>query len=100
MNIIEKKPVNFEMIVESVAEYFHLNPDAIFSKNRMRDVNDARQVIMYLGHKLTGLSSTVIGRKLNRQHGTVLHGIAAVRDRLPIMPDLAKAVETIEADLA
>ena len=100
VNIIEKKPVNFEMIVESVAEYFHLNPDAIFSKNRMRDVNDARQVIMYLGHKLTGLSSTVIGRKLNRQHGTVLHGIAAVRDRLPIMPDLAKAVETIEADLA
>lgn len=95
----EKKPVNFDIIVETVAEHFRLNPDAIFSKNRMRDVNDARQVIMYLSHKLTGLSSTVIGRKLNRQHGTVLHGIAAVKDRLPIMAEFAKTVEAIETEL-
>lgn len=99
ITIIDKKPVNFDMIVETVSEYFNLNPDSIFSKNRMRDINDARQVIMYLSHKLTGLSSTVIGRKLNRQHGTVLHGIAAVKERLPIMPDLAKAVESIETEL-
>lgn len=100
VKIVEKRPVNFEMIVETVAEHFNLNPDALFSKNRMRDVNDARQVIMYLSHKLTTLSSSVIGRKLNRRHGTVLHGIAAIRERLPIMPELAKAVEAIEADLA
>ncbi|MDE6272394.1 MAG: chromosomal replication initiator protein DnaA [Muribaculaceae bacterium] len=100
VKIVEKRPVNFEMIVETVAEHFNLNPDALFSKNRMRDVNDARQVIMYLSHKLTGLSSTVIGRKLNRQHGTVLHGIAAIRERLNLMPDLAKSIEAIEADLA
>lgn len=99
ITIVDKKPVNFDMIVETVADYFNLNTDSIFSKNRMRDINDARQVIMYLSHKLTGLSSTVIGRKLNRQHGTVLHGIAAVKERLPIMPDFAKAVEAIEAEL-
>lgn len=100
INIPEKKSVNFDMIVEATAEYFNLNPDSVFSKNRMRDVNDARQVIMYLSHKLTGLSSTVIGRKLNRSHGTVLHGIAAVKDRLPILPELAKAVESIESDIS
>lgn len=99
IHLVEKKPVNFEMIVEATAEYYKLNPDALFSKNRMRDINDARQVLMYLTHKLTGLSSTVIGRKLNRQHGTVLHGIAAVKERLPIIPELAKAVESIEASL-
>lgn len=99
ITMVEKRPVNFDMIVEAVAEYFNLNPDALFSKNRMRDINDARQIIMYLSHKLIGLSSTVIGRKLNRQHGTVLHGIAAVEERMPIMPEIAKAVEAIEADL-
>ncbi len=100
INLPERKPVNFEMIVEATAEYYNLNPDALFSKNRMRDINDARQVLMYLTHKLTGLSSTAIGRKLNRQHGTVLHGISAIKERLPLMTDISKAVETIEASLA
>lgn len=99
VKMVEKRPVNFEMIVETVAEHFNLNPDSVFSKNRMRDINDARQVIMYLSHKLTGLSSTVIGRKLNRQHGTVLHGISAVKDRLSLMPEFAKIVHNIENSL-
>lgn len=99
IKFVEKKMLNFEMIVEATAAYYNLNPDALFSKNRMRDINDARQVLMYLTHKHTGLSSTAIGRKLNRQHGTVLHGIAAVRDRLSVMPELAKAIEDIESRL-
>lgn len=99
IKIKEKIPVNFEMIVEATAQYFNLNPDALFSKNRMRDINDARQIIMYLSHKHTGLSSTVIGRKLNRQHGTVLHGISAVKDRLGIVPELTKAIQSIESGL-
>ena len=99
IKIAEKKPVNFEMIVEATADFFNLNPDALFSKNRMRDINDARQVLMYLSHKLTGLSSTVIGRKLNRQHGTVLHGIAAVKDRIATVPEFAQSIERLEASL-
>ena len=98
--IREKKPVNFDMIVESTAEHFNLNPDALFSKNRMRDINDARQVIMYLSHKHTGLSSTVIGRKLNRRHGTVLHGIKMVTERLAIDSELSGLISAIETDLA
>ncbi len=95
----EKRPVNFEMIVESTAEYFNLNADAIFSKSRQRDIADARQVIMYLSHKYTQLSSPAIGSKLNRKHATVLHGIASVKDRLPICKELSEAVSAIENDL-
>lgn len=100
ITIPEKRSVNFEMIVECTAEYFNLNPDTIFSKSRLRDINDARQIIMYLSSKLTGLSSTVIGRKLNRQHGTVLHGISAVKERIPLVDEVSKAVSAIEAELA
>ena len=70
-----KKVINFDMIVEATAEFYNLNPDVIFSKSRVRDVSDARQIIMYLSHKLTSLSSSAIGHKLNRSHTTVLHGI-------------------------
>jgi len=72
------------MIVENTAEFYRLNPDAIFSKSRLRDIADARQMIMYLCKKHTGLSSPAIGAKLNRKHATVLHGISAVADRLEV----------------
>lgn len=96
---VEQKVINFDMIVESTAEFYKLNPDVIFSKSRVRDIADARQVIMYLCHKLTTLSSSAIGQKLNRRHATVLHGISAIADRLPYAKDLSIAVESIEEEL-
>ena len=95
-----KKDINFDMIVESTAEFYNLNPDVIFSKSRVRDIADARQMIMYLSHKHTTLSSTAIGNKLNRKQATVLHGIAAVKDRLPYTKELSDAVESIEKVLS
>ena len=93
---VEKKSVNFDMIVENTAEFYRLNPDAIFSKSRLRDIADARQMIMYLCKKHTGLSSPAIGAKLNRKHATVLHGINAVADRLEVSRELSDAVAAIE----
>ena len=94
-----RKVINFDMIVEATAEYYNINPDVIFSKSRVRDVADARQIIMYLSQKLTNLSSSAIGQKLNRTHTTVLHGIQQVEDRVSFTKDLAPAVSAIEADL-
>ncbi len=92
-----KKRVNFDMIVEATAEYFNLNPDVLFTKSRVRDIADARQVVMYLCNKHTGLSSVSIGLKLNRKHATVLHGIGAVKERLDINTDeMGTIIENIE----
>lgn len=95
----DRKTINFDMIVEATAEFYKLNPDVIFSKSRVRDIADARQVIMYLCHKLTSLSSSSIGQKLNRRHATVLHGISAITDRLPYAKELSTAVARIEEEL-
>lgn len=94
-----ERTINFDMIVEATAEYYHLNPDVIFSKSRVRDIADARQVIMYLCNKLTKLSSAAIGNKLNRRHATVLHGISAIKERLPYTRELTLAVDAIEGEL-
>lgn len=97
---VERKPtINFDMIVEATAEAFSLNPDAIFTKNRTREVADARQVVMYLCGLHTSLSTPAIGRRLNRKHTTVLHGQRAVADRMPHEPELVTAVKKIEAAL-
>ncbi|MDE7401994.1 MAG: chromosomal replication initiator protein DnaA [Muribaculaceae bacterium] len=93
---VERKIVNFDMIVENTAEFYRLNPDAIFSKSRQRDIADARQMIMYLCKKHTSLSSPAIGAKLNRQHATVLHGISTITERLEVSKELTEAVASIE----
>lgn len=93
---VEKKIVNFDMIVENTAEFYHLNPDAIFSKSRLRDIADARQMIMYLCHKHTDLSSPAIGAKLNRKHTTVLHGISTISERLQVESNLSDVIASIE----
>ena len=95
----KKKIINFDMIVENTAEYYRLSPDTIFTRSRLRDIADARQMIMYLCKKHTGLSLPAIGAKLNRKHATVIHGINTVADRLAYSKEVADAVEAIEANL-
>jgi chromosomal replication initiator protein len=95
----KKKVINFDMVVENTAEYFRLSADAIFTKSRLQDISDARQMIMYLCKKHTNLSSPAIGAKLNRTHATVLHGIKAVEDRMEYNKELCDTVAAIEKSL-
>lgn len=92
----DRKVINFDMIVEATAEFYNINPDVIFSKRRVRDVADARQIIMYLAQKLTNLSSSAIGHKLNRSHTTVLYGIQQIENRVNFTKDLQEPVNAIE----
>ncbi len=96
---INKKKINFDMIVEATASAYNIDPDHIFSKNRVRDIADARQVIMYLANKHTDLSSTSIGNKLARSHATVLHGISVVKQRMGVESVLADTIDEIERSL-
>ncbi len=93
---LSKRKINFDMIVEATASHFNIDVDVIFSRSRLRDINDARQMIMYLAHRLTDLSSKSIGYKLNRTHVTVLHGIKSVADRIAVSPAAAQAASEIE----
>ncbi|MCM1318838.1 MAG: chromosomal replication initiator protein DnaA [Muribaculaceae bacterium] len=96
---LTKRRINFDMIVEMVAQQFDLDPDVVFSRSRVRDIADARQVIMYLAYKLTDLSSKMIGYKLNRSHVTVLHGIKTTENRISLEPSFAQQIQAIEQTL-
>lgn len=93
------RQINFDMIVETCAEHFQINPDVIFSSCRVRDIADARQVIMYMTSRHMSLSTTAIGLKLGRKHCTVLHGIKTIRERMEVDMDLRQRLEEIEKDL-
>lgn len=93
---VNRRQVNFEMITQSVAAHFNMEPEAIFSKVRKREISDARQMVMYLTKKHAKMSSTAIATRLSRTHATVLHGVKNIEQRLPFEKSLQQTVAAIE----
>ncbi|MDE0590436.1 hypothetical protein OU789_10905 [Halocynthiibacter sp. C4] len=70
-------------IIEAVAEYRGIPANDLRSTKRKRPVAHARQEAFFIAKKATGLSLRQIGRHIgNRDHTTVLHGLAAVKCRM------------------
>ena len=94
---VSRKQVNFDLITEKVSEYYGLDPEKIFSKSRKREINDARQMVMYLAKKLASMPTTAIGTRLSRSHSTVIYACNQLDDRISVDAKLREEVNAIEA---
>ncbi len=94
---IKKKIINFDHIIQSVSDYYNLDPEQIFNKTRKREISDARQMVMYMARKLAHMPITAIGTRLARTHATVHHACTSIEERLPLEATLRADVEKIEA---
>jgi chromosomal replication initiator protein len=65
-------------ILTAVARYFGMNADELKGKARHKRVVAPRQIAMYLLREDGHLSTPEVGRLLNRDHTTVLHGMKQV----------------------
>ncbi|MDE6262542.1 MAG: chromosomal replication initiator protein DnaA, partial [Muribaculaceae bacterium] len=96
---IRRHTINFEMIADQVSSYYKIESDALFTKSRRREINDARQMVMYMAKKLTQLSLTAIGVRLDRNHATVIHAVKNIENRLATEPQLRIDLTAIESAL-
>ncbi len=96
---LHKKVINFEMIAQSVSDYYDVDPDAIFAKSRKREISDARQMVMFLARRDAKMPVTAIGTRLSRTHATVLHACRNIEERLSLEPKLRADLEKIESML-
>lgn len=94
---IHKKSINFEMIVQSVSDYYNIDQDALFAKSRKREISDARQMVMFLARRDAKMPATAIGTRLSRTHATVLHACRNIEERLSMEPALREDLSKIEA---
>ncbi len=94
---IHKKSINFEMIAQSVSDYYNIDPDALFAKSRKREISDARQMVMFLARRDAKMPVTAIGTRLSRTHATVLHACRNIEERLSMEPALREDLTKIEA---
>lgn len=94
---INRKQVNFELILQHVCAYYNIDPDSLFTKSRKREISDARQMLMYLAKKLTKMPFTAIGSRIDRNYATVIYSCKNIEERLELEKQLREDVDSIEA---
>jgi len=78
---VDEKSVTIEQIQKKVADYYHLKPVELKSRNNAKSVAMPRQVAMYLCKALTASSLPDIGRSFGgKHHSTVIHSIKKVEE--------------------
>ncbi|MFQ5878848.1 MAG: chromosomal replication initiator protein DnaA [Dehalococcoidia bacterium] len=72
-----------EAILQTVADHFHLRPEALRGQGRQKLLAEARHIAMYLMHRESQQSLSDIARFLSqRHHSTILHGVQKVEASL------------------
>ena len=100
VRIVEKE-VTVEDIVRNTCDYYHVKEDSIYTSSRKRDIVLARQMSMFLTHKLLpNLSLAKIGQQIgSKDHSTVLHACRIIEEQLRVDKAMQLAIEDIETKL-
>ncbi|MBM3847724.1 MAG: chromosomal replication initiator protein DnaA, partial [Verrucomicrobia bacterium] len=92
--------ISIECIQKIVADHYDIRVSDITGKRRPGNIAFPRQVAMYLSRQLTDSSLSTIGEAFGgRDHGTVLHAVRQVNDRMSVEPSVRQAVGYIESQL-
>ena len=79
----ETKAVTIDDILKVVCKHFDLEPSAIHTKSRKREVVQARQIAMYLAKNHTDFSTSKIGKFIgNKDHATVLQACKTDKEQI------------------
>ena len=89
-----------KLVIDTVASYYALTPEALTGKRRDRKTSLARQVAMYLIREQNHYHLSKIGDIFGgRDHTTVLHGCEKISNESKVNPDLGKSIEQIRQEL-
>jgi chromosomal replication initiator protein len=84
------------VLLRATAAYFHISPDALIGKSRVRTITHARQIAMHLIRTHTPTSLEQIGRLIGRRdHTTVIHGVQRISALLSTDPSIAETEAAI-----
>jgi chromosomal replication initiator protein len=87
-------------IIKAVAQYFGIDENRLFGKQRSREIALPRQIAMYLIREETGASLPQIGEILGgRDHTTILYGCDKISDQLETDDGLRRQIFSIKETL-
>lgn len=89
-------PVTVEKIIAEVSHIYSVTPEEIISQKRNSQISTARQVAMYIVHKVTGLSYTAIGQEFGgRDHSTVVYATNKVKSIIQKDPTYKATIDDL-----
>ena len=95
--IAPRTPPSPAKVIEAVARFYELPPEALKGRSRSKKVALPRQVAMYLLREEVGASLPQIGELLGgRDHTTVLHGYEKIRSHIEEDDQLRRAILAIK----
>jgi len=83
-----------------VAAYYRLPYRSMTSAQRSREFARPRQVAMYLAAELTPKSLPEIGKRFNRDHTTIIHGIRTVQRLMLADPEIEADIKALRERLS
>ena len=75
--------VSIDTIMQVTADFFNIRDKDLKSKKKSRSISFPRQVAMYLGNKITDLSTTEIGNEFGgKDHSTVIFSVKKIEAKM------------------
>ena len=78
---------NLEIILETISDNYNISESLIKSKSRKDEIVKARHAYFYIAYKISRKGLAEIGRLVNRDHTTVIHGIRKIEGEIDIYQD-------------
>lgn len=92
--------LTMEIIIDTVAKHYHVEPSEIRSQKRSQDLALPRHIAMYLAHEMMQMSFPRIGQAFsNRKHTSALYAYARIKEAIPDNADLSKSIKQIKHQL-
>jgi len=95
---IDENIVNYILTIIQI--YCDLQYDYYFKKSRKVELVKARHLAMYFAKEYTETSLKKLGRKFNKDHSTIIHGIKRIKNGIKnngrYEPDISKDVKNIK----
>ena len=92
-------PISMELITACVSEYFNIDKSEIMSKKKTKNINEARQIAIYLISEMLTVPLSSIGEFFGgRDHSTIIHArdkISNYVDTNPIYNNYVKDIKNI-----
>ncbi|HET8574638.1 MAG TPA: chromosomal replication initiator protein DnaA [Candidatus Paceibacterota bacterium] len=97
-NIKQKKRYTAKEVVEIVAQFYHVDKNAIYEKTRRKEVVKPRQVAMYILREDINESYPSIGENIGgRDHTTVIHSCEKIKNDLKTNSVLMQEMDQLRA---